>query len=403
MNSVYFATSNEQKFSEAAQVIRTVVPEMELTQLDIDIPEIQDNEPSRVLQHKVDYVRKQTELPFIVDDAYFDTSRYPGLPGAYAKFINSTLGYEGLKKLYEDGDEIRAIANVALNYLGATHTFSGEVGGHLDFRNAVELGEKNLLSNIMHLEDGVSLGEVMRDPEHRSHRGMAFLSLAEWIGAQNSKASSQKLAIGDRWSQRSREWQDLIANPDSYVNFEDNYARVNALIEKYAPGISGKALEIGCGTGEAGRILKSANPSLDVLSTDISDGMLVEARNQASEAGLDIRYMNADVVTDDLGDEMFNMVLSRGVVISHLPRIDVIDWLKSVTRRTNEGGYFIFDFIQDVHVGDVEKPVDAKNEFTLKSMNSILSELGWSLVENSGAENMRVQVVCYRKDRNELN
>ena len=92
------------------------------------------------------------------------------------------------------------------------------------------------------------------------------------------------------------------------------------------------------------------------------------------------------------------MVLSRGVVISHLPRTDVIDWLEAVTRHTKEGGYFLFDFIQSVQVGDVDKPVDSKNEFTLNQMDSIMNELGWRRVENSGTDEMRVQVTCYRRN-----
>lgn len=92
------------------------------------------------------------------------------------------------------------------------------------------------------------------------------------------------------------------------------------------------------------------------------------------------------------------MVLSRGVVISHLPHTDVIDWLEAVTQHTKPQGYFLFDFIQSVQAGDVEKPVDSKNEFSLSQMDAIMNELGWSRVENSGTDEMRVQVACYRRN-----
>lgn len=396
MKHIYFATGNQHKFEEANSRLEALCPDITLDQLDVDIPEIQSNDPDEVLRRKVEYVRNMTELPFIVDDAHFDTDRYPGFPGAYAKFANSTLGKEGWERLFEEGDSIRAIANVALHHLGVTTVFRGSVDGILRF-DKDNLDERNLLSSIMHVSPNVTLGEALSDSSFDSHRGAALSELADWVNAQNNQSTLQKIEIGKRWSERSAGWQDTIANAESYVNFEENYARVNSMIEKYAPLVSGDALEVGCGTGEAGRILKQSNPSLNVLSTDISDGMLAEAARQTGDSGLDIQYRKVDIVSNDLEGLDFNMVLSRGVVISHLPHTDVTDWLEAITRRTKQNGYFIFDFIQSVQVGDVEKPIDSKNEFTIGQVDSIMRELGWVRVENNGTDEMRVQVVCYRK------
>lgn len=396
MKHIYFATSNQHKFEEANSRFEELCPDIMLDQLDVDIAEIQSNDPDEVLRQKVEYVRNMTELSFIVDDAHFDTERYPGFPGAYAKFANSTLGKEGWERLFEEGDSIRAIANVALHHLGVTTIFRGSVDGILRF-NKDNLDERNLLSSIMHVSPSVTLGEALSDPGFDSHRGIALSELADWVNTQNDQSTLQKIQIGNRWSERSSGWQDTIANAESYVNFEENYARVNSMIEKYAPLVDGDALEVGCGTGEAGRILKQSNPSLNVLSTDISDGMLAEATRQTGESGLDIQYRKVDIVSNDLEGLDFDMILSRGVVISHLPRTDVTDWLEAITRHIKQDGYFLFDFIQSVQVGDVEKPIDSKNEFTISQVDSIMTELGWVRVENNGTDEMRVQVVCYRK------
>lgn len=398
MKHIYFATGSERKFDEASHRLAELCPDVTIDQLEVNIPEIQSDNPEDVIKQKVDYVRQLTELPFIVDDAYFDTDRYPGFPGAYAKFVNSTLGKEGWERLFDEGDSIRAMANIALHHLGATYNFSGQVDGTLHFNNPEASSDNNLLSDIMYVSPDVSLGEALRSSDFDNHRGRALSRLAEWVNAQNGQSDLQKAEIGKRWSERSTGWKDIIENADSYVNFEENYARVNTIIEKYAPLVSGNVLEIGCGTGEAGRILKQANPSLNLLSTDISDGMLAEAQRQTNEAGLEIEYRKLDITTSELDGLNFDMVLSRGVVISHLPRTDVIDWLEAVTRHTKEGGYFLFDFIQSVQVGDVDKPVDSKNEFTLSQMDSIMNELGWERIENSGTDEMRVQVTCYRRN-----
>lgn len=398
MKHVYFATGNERKFDEANYRLAELCPDVTINQLEVDIPEIQSDDPKDVIQQKVDYVRQLTELPFIVDDAYFDTDRYPGFPGAYTKFVNSTLGKEGWKRLFDEGDSIRAMANVALHHLGSTYHFSGQVDGTLRLNSLEPSSDGNLLSDVMHVSPEITLGEALRSSDFDNHRGQALSRLAEWVNTQNSRSDLQKVEIGRRWSERSTGWKDIIEDTDSYVNFEENYARVNAMIKKYAPLVSGNALEVGCGTGEAGRILKQANTSLSLLSTDISDGMLAEAKRQTNQAGLTIEYQKLDITTGELDALNFDMVLSRGVVVSHLPRTDVIDWLEAITRCTKEGGYFLFDFIQSVQVGDVDKPVDSKNEFTLDQMDSIMNELGWERIDNSGTDEMRVQVACYRRN-----
>lgn len=397
MKHVYLVTSNEQKFTEARERLANVSPDVRLDQMLVDIPEVQSENPDVILKHKIDYIRSKTELPFVVDNASFDTGRYSGFPGSYAKFVNSTLGREGWEKLFEDSDSVRATARVALCYLDTVYYFDGQVDGELHFDGSNSSITSNILSQIMYVSPGITLGAALQNSDFDNHRCKAFAKLGEWLNAQNEQEASQKNDIGERWSQRSSDWKDMIENTDSYVNFEDNYARVNSMIRKYAPVTAGKALEIGCGTGEAGRILKQGNPTLDVLSTDIAESMLDEAEKQTRESGLDIKYKKVDIATDDLGKDSYSMILSRGVIISHLPKNDVMDYLESITHHTMQGGYFLFDFIQDIQVGDVEKPVDSKNEFTLEQMDGILRELGWNRVDDDGTDNMRVRVVCYRK------
>lgn len=397
MRHIYFATGNEYKFTEATERLADGCPEVELSRMPIDIPEIQSTDPDSILAQKVEYVRSKTNLPFIVDDASFDTDRYPGFPGSYAKFVNSTIGREGLKRLFDDGDSIRAMARIALCYMDEVYHFQGEINGELHFDGELPPSTNNILSDIMFIASGVSLGSALQSPDFTSHRGIAFSKLGTWLHAQNEREMAQKDDIQKRWSQRSAGWRDMIEDTNSYVNFEDNYDRVNAMIQKYGPMARGKALEIGCGTGEAGRILKRSNPALDVLSTDIADGMLHEAQNQTRNEGLDIHYRKADVVTDDLGEATYNIVLSRGVILSHLPKNDIIDYLESVTRHTETDGYFLFDFIQSVQIGNVEKPVDSKNEFTLDQLDKILGEIGWIRIDDDGTDTMRVRVACYQK------
>lgn len=83
MNHLYYATGNENKFNEAKSFMESTYPTVNLDHLAIDIPEVQSSDPDDILTHKVNFVRQQTSVPFIVDDASFYTERFPEFPGSY--------------------------------------------------------------------------------------------------------------------------------------------------------------------------------------------------------------------------------------------------------------------------------------------------------------------------------
>ena len=395
MKHVYYATSNEAKFADAKKTLTTLNPELTVEPLCIDIPEIQSDNHDEIIKQKVDFVREETSRPFIVDDTSFYTERYPDFPGAYAKFTNDSLGLEGWKRLFDEGDKIRAVARIALHYFGETNYFEGEIEGSLQFSEGSGIDGFTLNDHIV-LNDGQLLQDALKDPAFINHRRQALLALSYSLSTTSAQSTTKKVEIGKRWGSRASGWRDVIKDEASYVNYENNYERVNTLIEKYAPLSTGSALEIGCGTGEAGRIIKTSNPDLAVLSTDISAGMLQEAREQTTEAGLDISYRQLDITNDELGEAKFGLVVSRGVVVSHLPKSNIYDFLQSAASHTRVGGYLLFDFIQNTTVGEIEKPIDSKNEFTVSQMDELMAHFSLKRVDEAGRDGMRVRVVCYQ-------
>lgn len=395
MKHVYYATSNEAKFSDAKNFLATSAPGLVLEQLPVEIPEIQSNDPDDIIKKKVEFVRERTAVPFIVDDVSFYTERFPNFPGAYARFANESLGYEGWRRLFDDGDNIRAVARIALYNFGDIRHFSGELEGSLHFDEEKEDEAFSLNDHII-VADGRPLSEALVDHTFKNHRREALVDFSASLSLLNMRSAHKKTEISERWSGRATGWKDIIENEESYVNYEDNYERVNTLIRVYAPLAKGKALEIGCGTGEAGRILKSSNPALELLSTDIAPGMLAEAKRQTTRAGLVIEYKQLDITSQDLGQEKFGIIISRGVVVSHLPKSDIYDFLETAATHVDKGGYLLFDFIQHTSVGEIEKPVDDKNEFTLEQMDELLSHFDMKRIDDAGNDNMRVRVVCYQ-------
>jgi hypothetical protein len=78
---------------------------------------------------------------------------------------------------------------------------------------------------------------------------------------------------------------------------------------------------------------------------------------------------------------------------------NIFDFLESLSSHTSSGGYLLFDFIQNISVGEVEvaKPVDTKNEFTIAQIDEIMGRFGFDRIDNNGDETRRVRVVCYQK------
>lgn len=177
-----FATGNSYKFSEVRSYLAETLPGLELNQLAIDIPEIQDSDIEKVIRAKLEYIAERNQDAFIVDDVSFMTERYKGFPGAYAKFINSTLGYEGWKKLFDEGDPIKAVSLIGLRYSDDFYIFSGELEGVLSFKKGSPENPHAPLNDIILLPEVNSfLGEAPNADGFNNHRMRALDKLVKFL------------------------------------------------------------------------------------------------------------------------------------------------------------------------------------------------------------------------------
>lgn len=124
---LYFITGNENKFEEVKSILS-----IEIEQLDIDLPEIQEIDPHKVLEAKLLEAFNHHEGEFIVEDTslYLDTLN--GLPGPLIKWFQKTIGLDGLtdiaEKLGDNGGEARVVIGYAKNK-DEMHFFSGTLKG----------------------------------------------------------------------------------------------------------------------------------------------------------------------------------------------------------------------------------------------------------------------------------
>lgn len=103
MNKIYYVSGNKFKL-EMAQDFFDKFSKIKLKQAEIDFIEPQIDNQIEIALLKAKQAYKKYKSPLLVDDIGFYFNQYPLFPGTMTKHIANTLGYDGIKKLYNIGD-----------------------------------------------------------------------------------------------------------------------------------------------------------------------------------------------------------------------------------------------------------------------------------------------------------
>ncbi|MDX1535729.1 MAG: non-canonical purine NTP pyrophosphatase [Candidatus Spechtbacterales bacterium] len=127
---LHFITGNTKKFKEVEAMLKGIV---ELKQLDIDLPEIQDDDPKNIVKEKLIAAKEHHEGKFIVDDASLGFECLNGLPGPLIKWFLEAMGPEGLYDITKNFDNHNATARTTIGYFDGEeiYYFEGEVEGKI--------------------------------------------------------------------------------------------------------------------------------------------------------------------------------------------------------------------------------------------------------------------------------
>lgn len=102
-----------------------------------------------------------------------------------------------------------------------------------------------------------------------------------------------------------------------------------------------KILELCCGTGRL--TIPLAKDGYNICGVDYTSSMLERAKVKASEAGLEINFIEADIRTLNLQDK-FDVIFIPFNSIHHLYRNeDLFKTLKGIKNHLKEGGLFLLD------------------------------------------------------------
>ena len=133
-----------------------------------------------------------------------------------------------------------------------------------------------------------------------------------------------------------------FTDPPNYdIEEGERSARRIAFYCDLAKSIGGPVLEIACGSGLV--TLPIAALGLDVTGVDLARPMLEHARNKAAAQGLNVRCVEADARSFDLGTKYHFILLTGNAFQAFLKRQDQEALLASVRRHLAPNGIFAFE------------------------------------------------------------
>lgn len=192
VRKVFFATGNEGKIQEMQPFFTD--EEVELVQVDVDVPEIDAMDVEEVAKRKVrdsfqkalDQGEVEKEDMMIVEDTGFYVESIGGFPGAEAAYFAGTAGAEKLLNLLEDENNRSAYFKTAIAVIqeGEVEVFTGRLEGRVPEKPRGE-SHDHLPYNTYFVPDeregDESLAESSMYEDERFHRTRATLKFLDWL------------------------------------------------------------------------------------------------------------------------------------------------------------------------------------------------------------------------------
>ena len=157
------------------------------------------------------------------------------------------------------------------------------------------------------------------------------------------------------WEDAAPKWDALLTDVGAFVNHQESSRRFHWFLKRALKignrTKSYRMLDLGCGTGEASWPLWKRVASVTFM--DRSPSMLRLARNKYPK-GI---YVRGDAAALPFLDAEFDVIISRGSLLSLLDRDLVPQALDHLWRVLRPQGYLLFDFLTDASVWPCPAPV----------------------------------------------
>ena len=186
---INFVSGNKNKLRELNELFNKNFKDIEIKQLDIDLPELQGN-PEDIVRAKLKLAlekSKKLEGPVLVEDTSLCFNAYGGLPGPYIKYFLKAIKQEGLYKMacaFEDHSAYaQSIFGLQKNEETEPNLFIGKTYGEI----VSPRGNKNfgLLGWDPCFQPNCSkktYAEMEEDEKNQiSHRGKSTKAMINWL------------------------------------------------------------------------------------------------------------------------------------------------------------------------------------------------------------------------------
>jgi len=170
-----FVTGNPNKLREAREILG-----IELEQVAADhLHEIQTSDIRQLVEHKATAAWKELRCPVLVEDSGLIFTAWNGLPGAFVKWFEKSVGCEGMLKMLEPFENRRAEAVCLVAVFDGKTLIVGE--GRVSGTIAPGLrGSQGFGWDVLFIPEGETRTYAEMTPEEKnsiSHRRQAFESL----------------------------------------------------------------------------------------------------------------------------------------------------------------------------------------------------------------------------------
>lgn len=184
--TLYFITGNQEKLKE----VKAMVPEVE--GIDLDLPEIQELDPMKIITGKLKEATKEREGEFFVEDTSLYFECLNGLPGPLIKWFLQSLGTRGIYELVSKYDNHKAVAKNVIGYSDGKdiHFFVGEIKGKI----VKPRGKTNFGWDSIFRPDGFekTFAEMSQEEKNKiSHRKLALTKLKEFLEKHSPQISER--------------------------------------------------------------------------------------------------------------------------------------------------------------------------------------------------------------------
>jgi non-canonical purine NTP pyrophosphatase (RdgB/HAM1 family) len=182
MKKISFVTGNNSKFEQVNKWVKQLHSNIELEQLNLDIPEYQSLDIHYIATNKANEAWKIIKKPLIVDDFGIYLENYNKFPGPFAKYIYQGIGLEGFWKIAKDNPRgVFCSCFVYVNKDGSHQIFEGKFSGKFIEPN-VKILDQNFPYTYIFIPDGSdkTLAEIKgtADEQNFNHR---FKAVKNWI------------------------------------------------------------------------------------------------------------------------------------------------------------------------------------------------------------------------------